>query len=167
MKYLKLKYPNHTIHNIMVKEFGVNENKYFIAYYDLTEHKEKFSLITKENDTYQQTKIITKNELLKLQSNYNKLNPHILPKEIKCLENEDSSNTIEKNSKELTFIVYNDATNLYIDEYIAKLFKINNINNSFTINNTKYVQVQQNDIENIEKITQHLNTKLKAKYIKK
>ena len=54
MKYIKLEYPNQTIHNVIVTNFGYSTNNsiYFIEFYDLAQGAKMYTLLEKNRDTY-------------------------------------------------------------------------------------------------------------------
>jgi len=143
MKYLKLEYPNNNIHNIIVKEMGTYEDNYFITYYDLTEHQEKYGLLEEENNTYKKTKNITSDELESIKENYEYINPNILPKRIKCIENENNTREI--------FLVYKTKEGMYLNKEKALKFKIGNLKAKKLIEGQICIKVSEEEIHNIEK----------------
>lgn len=150
MKYLKLEYPNNNIHNIIVKELGINKDNYFITYYDLTEHQEKYSLLKEDNNTFQKNKTITQEELYSLKENCEYINPNILPKKIKCIENEQQKRKI--------FLVYKTKDGMYLNKETALKFNIGNKKNKKLIEGQICINVSEQEIHNIE------NEKQKAFY---
>ena len=146
MKYLKLEYPNNNIHNIIVKELGINKDIYFITYYDLTEHQEKYSLLTKENNTFKKTKTITIEELENIKNNCEYINPKILPKNIKSIENEN-------NNKKL-FLVYKTKQGMYLNKDLALNFNVGKLKEKKLIKGQIYIKVSEEEIEKIEKENQ-------------
>lgn len=154
-----------------IEKLTINKDPKLKARYRHTSiKKEHFNVLKINNELYieENLKKYLNNEQIETKTyknnKYIKVNDNI----IKELENTTNKKAIytEIKQKEAYFIVYEDSTNLYIDEYIAKLFRLNN-NKSLNINNKIYIQVNQKDINNIEILTKNLDTKLKAKYIEK
>ena len=159
MKYLKLKYPNNIIHNIIIKNLYKLNSQYFITYYDLTEHTEKNSYIIEENDKYYKDEDIELNELEELITNSESINTKILPKEIFCNKKIKKINT--KRNKKL-FIVYDTELGTYLNCELCRKYNVGDKNTKNFIEGHFCYKINDEDITKIEDITKNSTPYLKA-----
>ena len=162
VKFIKLEYPDQSIHNIMVTTFGYNKklNKYFIHYYDMAESKAMYTILEKNEDILLKDPFQDKISYAELTNNYKDLDVKLLPKEISCKKTADKAET----QSVALFIVYNTGYGLYINENLCQRFNIGKENKAITIKGIKCYEVSTEEIDSIEKTTEKENPALKAKY---
>lgn len=162
VKFIKLEYPDQSIHNVMVTHFGYNKklNKYFIHYYDMAESKPMYTILEKSEDILLKDPFLDKIPYTELTNNYQELNLNLLPKEIACKKSTDKMEV----QKTALFLVYNTGHGLYINSNLCQKFNIGKEDNAITIKGIKCYEVNTDEIDNIERTTENQNPALKAKY---
>lgn len=167
MKFIRMQYPDKSIHNIIVKTFGFNNKyqKHFIEYYDLTNSQNMYTILEKENQTFKKNPYLDNISYNEIISDYNKLNENFLPKEIGCVEKDYELNKPEvKTQKQMEFYVFTTNYSYFIASNICKAFKIGDRNSTKTINGIECFEVTKKEIEEIVEKTKNQDPCLKPIY---
>lgn len=163
MKYVKMEYPNGSIHNTLIKEYNHSEDKDvdFIEYFDMTDNKELYAVLkTIDGTIYKDSNSLdyTYDELSskKVQKNMDEL-----PDLIENMK----TNSKEKEKYELEFEVYNTNSGYYIPSSIAVAFHLDKKYRTKKIKDVICVPVSEDEIKRIELISSQGIPSLKSKII--
>lgn len=146
MKYLKIEYPDRSIHNIIVNNFYYNqeENNYIISFYDMSESQRMYSILEEDN-IFLVTSIIKEAKI----NNLEEKNPNLLPKIIKYLHKEEEKNKIT---------VYKSNYSLFINENLCHYYNIAKNSTKRKIKGIDCLEITKYDLEEItKKSSQKLN----------
>lgn len=163
---MTIQYPDSSIHNVDTYRFArTKDDRYFIEYFDNTEHADMYTVLVRHNGTYmkdpdQQLSFDDFSE------NCVDLDLSILPSHIQCytlLKNKKPEEIKEpkqplktQTQTQRLFIVYVDQhDNMYIVESLANDYNIPNRGGSINVDGAKYVKVYQSDIQDIEEKSRH------------
>lgn len=163
MKYIKMEYPDGSIHNIIVTDYNHSNDKNvdFIDYYDMTERKNLYAIIKNKDGVLYKDSILlnyTYDELIK---DSTKKDINELPELINNAKEEEKDNS----KYELEFNVYNTDTGLYIASTIAEAFHLSKKYRNKKINDIICVPVTEEEITRIENISAQGIPSLKHKII--
>ena len=151
MKYVKMEYPNGTIHNTLVMDFNHSNDKDvdYIDYYDMTDDKRLYSIVKNENGKYFKDSSVSDYTYDELSENVTKKDLNELPEEMKNYK----ENTKDDSKYELNFEVYNTDTGYFIASTIAEAFHLPKKYRTKKINNVICVPVTEEEINRIEVIS--------------
>ena len=163
MKYIKMEYPDGSIHNIIVTDYNHSNDKNvdFIDYYDMTEGKNLYAIIKNKDGVLYKDSILlnyTYDELIK---DSTKKDINELPELINNAKEEEKDNS----KYELEFNVYNTDTGLYIASTIAEAFHLSKKYRNKKINDIICVPVTEEEITRIENISAQGIPSLKHKIV--
>ena len=163
MKYIKMEYPDGSIHNIIVTDYNHSNDKNvdFIDYYDMTERKNLYAIIKNKDGVLYKDSILlnyTYDELIK---DSTKKDINELPELINNAKEEEKDNS----KYELEFNVYNTDTGLYIASTIAEAFHLSKKYRNKKINDIICVPVTEEEITRIENISAQGIPSLKHKIV--
>ena len=163
MKYVKMEYPDGTIHNTIITDYNHSEDKNidFIDYYDMTEDKKFYSIIKEVDGVLYKDPTIQDYTYDELSKNITKKDMEELPELINNIKQEEKDNS----KYELEFDVYNTDTGLYIASSIAEAFHLNKKYRNKKINDIICVPVTEEEVTRIEKISNQGIPSLKHKMI--
>lgn len=138
MKYLKLEYPDKSIHNIIANNLYKKDLNYIVSFYDMYERKRKYvDLVESENKFYAIS--------IKEEQNINDLeeeNLSLLPEIVEYIHKEKDKENI---------IVYKTDYALFINERLCNYYKIAKNNNKRKIKGIDCLEITQKDLEEIQK----------------
>lgn len=145
MKYIKLEYPDDSLHNVIVTNFGYSTSAYtyFVEYYDLSQSAKMYTIIEKTNNTFIRNPY-AKIDMDDLFFGYQSLDENLLPDVLECKK------TYFKTARQNICIdAYKIDENYYILESICSKIKLDEYNEKKTINGTLCRKVS---IETITKL---------------
>lgn len=147
MKYVKLEYPDKSIHNIIINNFYYNkeEDSYLINFYDMSESQRLYSILKENANSLNATKIIKEVDINKLEEK----NFSLLPKIIKYEHKKEDINT---------FTVYKTKYSLFTNENLCNYYKIAKNSTKRKIKGIDCLEITKNDLnEIIEKSQSDVN----------
>ena len=123
MKYVKMEYPDKTVHNALITDYNhsVDMDIDFVDYYDMTEDKKLYAIIKEVDGVLYKDPTITDYTYDELSKNVIKKDLNELPEEIMNIK----ENTKDNSKYELEFEVYNTETGYFIASTIAEAFHLN------------------------------------------
>ena len=163
MRYVKMEYPNGSVHNTLIREYNhsIDKDVDYIIYHDMTSNKELYAILrTIDGKTYKDSNILdyTYDDLA---NNKTEKNMNELPELIENLK----ENIHDNKKVELNFEVYKTDTGYYIASSIAEAFHLNKKYRNKKINNVICVPVSEDDIKKIEIISSQVIPTLKRKIV--
>lgn len=163
MKYVKMEYPDGTIHNTLVMDFNHSNDKDvdYIDYYDMTDDKRLYSIVKNENGKYYKDSSVSDYTYDELSKNVTEKDLNELPEEMKNYK----ENTKDDSKYELNFEVYNTDTGYFIASTIAEAFHLPKKYRTKKINNVICVPVTEEEINRIEVISNQGIPTLKHKMV--
>ena len=163
MKFVKMEYPDGTIHNTLVMDFNhsIDKDVDYIDYYDMTDDKRLYSVVKMENGKYYKDSSVSDYTYDELSENIIKKDLNELPEEM----NNYQQNTKDDSKYELEFEVYNTDTGYFVASTIAEAFHLPKKYRTKKINNVICVPVTEEEINRIEVISNQGIPTLKHKIV--
>lgn len=160
MKFIKMEYPDGTMHDTMVTDYkhSLDKGIDFIDYHDINEDKNFYAIVKEVDGVLYKDPTITDYTYDELSKNTKELSLDDLPGEIKNLKNNNSK-------YELEFEVYSTDTGLYIASTIAEAFHLSKKYRHKIIDNVVCVPVTEEEVKRIEIISSQGIPALKRKII--
>lgn len=138
MKYLKLEYPDKSIHNIIVNNFYKKDFNYVVSFYDMSESKRKYANLIKNEDRFYVDSIKEEQNIHNLEEK----NLSLLPKMLEYKHKEEDKKNIT---------VYKTKYTLFVNERLCNYYKIAKNNNKRKIKGIDCLEITQKDLEEIQK----------------
>lgn len=138
MKYLKLEYPDKSIHNIIANNLYKKDLNYKVSFYDMSESKRKYANLIKNEDKFYTVSIEEEQNVNDLEEE----NLSLLPEIVEYIHKEKDKENI---------IVYKTDYALFINERLCNYYKIAKNNNKRKIKGIDCLEITQKDLEELQK----------------